>query len=299
MGFFDKLIKSLSKTRSGLGCFTGKVNADFYDELEERLILADTGTETAAKIVELSKQRLKERGITDAAFAKPEIVKIVADLMRAERELDISGSPSVILLIGVNGAGKTTSAGKLSNYYKASGKSVVLAAADTFRAAAIEQLSVWGERSGVPVVKGTEGGDGAAVIFDAVASAGARGADLVICDTAGRLHNKKNLMEELARISRVISKASPEARVETLLVIEAVTGQNALSQAAEFSKAAGVTGIILTKLDGTAKGGSVVAVKEKLGIPVRFIGIGEGIDDLSVFNPDDFAAALFGEDNGQ
>lgn len=297
MGFFDKLIKSLSKTRNGLGCFSGRVNADFYLELEERLIMADTGTETAGKIVEQTRDCLKSRQIGDAAFARPEVIRIVADLMRADRPLDISGQPSVILLIGVNGAGKTTTAGKLANYYKANGKKVVLAAADTFRAAAIEQLLVWGERSGVPVIRGNEGGDSAAVIFDAVSSATARGADLVICDTAGRLHNKKNLMEELARLSRVIGKAAPEAKVETLLVIEAVTGQNALSQAAEFSKAAGVTGIVLTKLDGTAKGGSVVAVKEKLGIPVRFIGVGEAIDDLSVFDPDDFAAALFGGDN--
>lgn len=297
MGFFDKLKKSLTKTSTRLGCFSGKVNADFYMELEERLVLADTGTETAAKIVELTRERLKKEHISDAAEAKPIVIEIVSGLMQADEPLAIDGQPSVILLIGVNGAGKTTTAGKLAGYFQSTGKRVMLAAADTFRAAAIDQLCVWGERAGVPVVKGSEGGDGAAVIFDAVSSALSRKIELVICDTAGRLHNKKNLMDELSRMSRVINKACPQAKVETLLVLDAVTGQNALNQAAEFSDAAGVTGIVLTKLDGTAKGGCVVAVKEKLGIPVRFVGVGEGIDDLSLFEPNDFAAALFGGDD--
>lgn len=294
MGFFDKLKRSLTKTSRSLGCFSGKVNAEFFEELEERLVLADTGTEVAAKVAELSRAELKKQHISDAALAKPVVTRIVADLMRADKPLCTDGKPFVLLLIGVNGAGKTTTAGKLANCFKNSGKSVLLAAADTFRAAAIDQLCIWGERSGVPVIKGAEGGDGAAVIFDAVSAAASRGTDIVICDTAGRLHNKKNLMDELACMSRVINKACPDAAVETLLVLDAVTGQNAVNQAADFSEAAGVTGIVLTKLDGTAKGGSVIAVKERLGIPVRFIGVGEGIDDLAVFSPDDFASALFG-----
>lgn len=296
MGFFDKLKRSLTKTRRGLGCFEGKVNADFFMELEERLVMADTGLDVTGLICERSKEALKSAHISDASLARPIVTEVVADLMRAEQPMALDGRPSVILLIGVNGAGKTTTAGKLARYYTENGKSVLLAAADTFRAAAIDQLCVWADRAGVPIVKGHEGGDSASVIFDAVSSAKAKGIDLVICDTAGRLHNKKNLMEELARMARVIGKACPGAPVETLLVLDAVTGQNAINQAAEFSRAAGVTGIVLTKLDGTAKGGSVIAVKEKLGIPVRFIGVGEGIDDLSVFVPDDFASALFGKE---
>ena len=218
---------------------------------------------------------------------------IVKEHMQAEKELDLSGHPAVILVIGVNGVGKTTSIAKLAHYYKDAGKTVLLAAGDTFRAAAAEQLGVWAQRAGVPMVRHQEGADPAAVVFDAVQSAAAKGIDLVICDTAGRLHNKKNLMAELAKISRAVGKACPAASVETLLVLDAITGQNAISQAQEFIDAAGATGVVLTKLDGTAKGGAAISVKEKLGLPVRFVGVGEGMDDLMPFDAGAFVDALF------
>ncbi len=293
MSFFDKIKSGLKKTLDSVA-FTfssEKLDDEFFDELEEKLILADAGFDVSVSIVEALRKRVKELLITDADQAKEQLALIVADMLRADRALDFSGKPAVILLIGVNGAGKTTTAGKLANLYRNEGHTVLLGAADTFRAAAVEQLEVWAARSGVEMISGAN--DPSAVIYDAVSSAGARGADLVICDTAGRLHTKKNLMEELSKMTRTIHKAAPEASIETLLVIDAVTGQNAINQAAQFATDAGVSGIVLTKLDGTAKGGSVIAIKEKLGIPVRYVGVGEKIEDLMEFNAEEFAKALF------
>ena len=294
MGFFEKLTAGLKKTRDTIAysLSSEKLGDEFYDELEESLILADAGVDAATAIVEELREAVKEQLVTDAARAREILKAICARRLTADRELDLSGTPAVILLIGVNGAGKTTTAGKLAAMYTRQGKKVMLAAADTFRAAAVDQLSVWAERSGVEMISGAN--DPAAVIFDTVSSARARGADIVIADTAGRLQTKKNLMDELAKMSRIIGKAAPEASVETLLVLDAITGQNAVNQAASFADSAGVSGIVLTKLDGTAKGGAVIAVKDKLGIPVRFVGVGEGIDDLDVFVPADYCEALFG-----
>ena len=275
----DKMKAGLEKTRTGfwgniLNTLTGsKIDDDLYDSLEEQLILADVGGEVAIKLVD-------------------ELRDLIADEMRPDAEMELEGHPAVILVIGVNGVGKTTSIAKLADYYTRQGRKVMLAAGDTFRAAASEQLEIWADRAGVPLVKAGEGADPAAVIFDTVKSATARGYDMVIADTAGRLHNKANLMAELSKISRSVKKASPEASLETLLVLDAITGQNAISQAKEFCKAANPTGIILTKLDGTAKGGCVVAVKQRLGLPVRFIGVGEGIDDLLPFTPEGFVEEL-------
>ncbi len=294
MGFFEKLAEGLRKTRDTIayGLSSDKLGDDFYDELEESLILADAGVESAEGIVGELRERVGRELVTDPARARELLKEICEEHLTADRGLDLSGRPAVIMLIGVNGAGKTTTAGKLAAMYVREGKRVVLAAADTFRAAASEQLEVWAERSGVEMVKGAS--DPSAVIFDAVSAARSRGADIVIADTAGRLQTKKNLMDELAKMSRIIKKASPEASVETLLVLDAVTGQNAVNQAQSFADSAGVSGIVLTKLDGTAKGGSVIAVKDRLGIPVRFVGVGEGIDDLDVFVPQDYCRALFG-----
>lgn len=294
MGFFQKLAEGLKKTRDNIayGLSSEKLDDDFYGELEERLILADAGADTAAGIVSELRGVVNERHILDAKEGVAALKGICAERLAADTPLDFSGRPAVILLIGVNGAGKTTTAGKLANLYKRQGKSVLLAAADTFRAAAADQLRVWAERAGVPFIEGKN--DPSAVIYDAVSAAKARGVDMVIADTAGRLHNKKNLMDELGKMSRTIQKASDTASVETLLVLDAVTGQNAISQAANFADSAGVSGIVLTKLDGTAKGGCVIAVKDKLGIPVRYVGVGEGIDDLDEFVPADFCEALFG-----
>ncbi|MEA5050860.1 MAG: signal recognition particle-docking protein FtsY [Oscillospiraceae bacterium] len=299
MGFFDKLSEGLRRTRESVAysLSSEKLTDDFYDELEERLILADTGAQTASALVGELRERVAKKHILDAPQALGELRALCAERLAPDRELDFSGSPAVVLLIGVNGAGKTTTAGKLANLYKKEGKSVLLAAADTFRAAAVEQLEIWAARSGVDIVTGAN--DPAAVVFDAVSRARARGVDIVIADTAGRLHTKKNLMEELSRMARTVKKAAPEASVETLLVLDAVTGQNAVNQAAAFADAAAVSGIVLTKLDGTAKGGSVISVKEKLGIPVRYIGVGEGIDDLDRFVPEEFCAALFGAEDGK
>ncbi len=294
MGFFDKLAQGLKKTRDTIayGLSSEKLGDEFYEELEESLILADTGVECAEEIVGELRDRVKKELVTDPAQARELLKGICESRLTADRELDLSGKPAVIMLIGVNGAGKTTTAGKLAAMYSREGKKAVLAAADTFRAAASDQLEVWAERSGVEMIKGAS--DPSAVIFDAVSAARSRGADIVIADTAGRLQTKKNLMDELAKMSRIIKKASPEASVETLLVLDAVTGQNAVNQAKSFADSAGVSGIVLTKLDGTAKGGSVIAVKDRLGIPVRFVGVGEGIDDLDVFVPRDYCEALFG-----
>ena len=295
----DKMKDGLEKTRTGfwgniLNTLTGsKIDDDLYDELEEQLILADVGGDVAMKLVDALRDRVQEKGLKTGEQAADALRDIIADEMRPETRKWRWHGPSrpVILVIGVNGVGKTTSIAKLADYYTRQGKKVMLAAGDTFRAAASEQLEIWAGRAGVPIVKAGEGADPAAVIFDTVKSATARGYDMVIADTAGRLHNKSNLMSELSKISRSVRKAAPEASLETLLVLDAITGQNAISQAKEFCKAADATGIILTKLDGTAKGGCVVAVKQRLGLPVRFIGVGEGIDDL-IPHPEGFVEEL-------
>ena len=299
MGFFEKLGEGLRKTRDSIfGSIAGLVNAgeitdELYDDLEEQLILADTGADVAMRLVEELRQEVRRKHLKTGADALEALKGIIREMLRADGEMQLSGRPAVVLVIGVNGGGKTTSIAKLAHLYKQQGKRVMLAAGDTFRAAAAEQLCVWAERADVPVVKHNEGADPAAVLFDAVQSAAARGYDMVICDTAGRLHNKKNLMDELSKISRVVHKACGTASVETLLVLDAITGQNAISQASQFIDAAGATGIVLTKLDGTAKGGVVLAIREDLGLPVKFIGVGEQVDDLQPFDAADFARALF------
>ena len=302
MGLFSKIGQGLKKTRDSimgsvnamLRSFT-KIDEDLFEELEEILIMADTGAATAARICEVLRGKVKERGETDPARIKDLLAETVAEMLRGGQELMIGTKPSVILVIGVNGVGKTTTIGKLAARLRGEGKKVVLGAADTFRAAAVEQLEIWAQRAGADLVKHSQGADPAAVVFDAVGAAKARQADVVICDTAGRLHNKKNLMDELAKISRVIDRELPEADKEVLLVLDATTGQNAVSQAREFQHAAGITGIVLTKLDGTARGGVVLAIREELGVPVKFVGVGEGIDDLQPFDPEDFARGLFEE----
>ena len=298
MGFFDKLKKVMSKTRDNLsgkigGVFSvfSKVAEDLMEELEETLILCDVGAPTTIEIMDRLRETIKEEKITDTALVQEKLREILTEQLTWE--LPEETFPKVILVVGVNGVGKTTSIGKIANYYKQNGKEVLLAAADTFRAAAAEQLTIWSERAGVPIVKYSEGSDPAAVVYDALDSAKHRGSDVIIVDTAGRLHNKKNLMNELAKISRVVDKEYPEAARETLIVLDATTGQNAITQAKEFSGAAKLDGIILTKLDGTAKGGVVLAIRKELGLPVRFIGVGEGMDDLQPFEAEEFAAALF------
>lgn len=303
-GFFARLKEGLDKTRKNilggvdtvLGSFT-KIDEDLFEELEEALIMADMGVQTTMDIVENLRQRVKKERATDPAVIKDMLIdEITAILQDGVEEEENLPSPTVMLVIGVNGVGKTTTIGKLSHKFKNEGKSVLLAAADTFRAAAIDQLEVWGQRAGIEVIKHEENADPAAVVFDAVHAARNRKTDLLICDTAGRLHNKKNLMEELRKISRVIEREYPVAHKETYLVLDATTGQNALQQAKVFMEVADITGIILTKLDGTAKGGIVVAIKSELKIPVRYIGVGEGIEDLQKFHAEDFAKALFGEE---
>lgn len=302
-GFFARLKAGLDKTRknilggvdSVLGSFT-KIDEDLFEELEEALIMADMGVQTTMDIVENLRQRVKRERATDPSLIKGMLIdEITAILQEDVEEAETLPSSSVMLVIGVNGVGKTTTIGKLAHNFKSEGKTVLLAAADTFRAAAIDQLEIWGERAGIPVIKHEENADPAAVVFDAVHAAKNKKTDLLICDTAGRLHNKKNLMEELRKISRVIEKEYPGAHRETYLVLDATTGQNALQQAKVFMEVADITGIILTKLDGTAKGGIVVAIKSELKIPVRYIGVGEGIQDLQKFNAAEFAKALFGE----
>lgn len=303
MGFFEKLKGGLAKTRNAISEQVNnvfkvfvKVDEEFFEELEDALILSDLGVETTDYIIGSLRDRVKTKHLTDADDVKEELKDIIAEiLVENDTDMHIENSPSVILVIGVNGVGKTTSIGKLAAHYKGMGKKVLLAAADTFRAAAIDQLDVWSKRSGCEIIKHQENSDPAAVIFDACSAAKARGADILICDTAGRLHNKKNLMAELNKIARVIEREIPNASKEVLLVLDATTGQNALSQAKLFSETADITGIILTKLDGTAKGGVVVAISKEQQIPVKFIGVGEGIDDLQEFNPQDFAKALFEE----
>jgi len=293
MSFFDKIKAGMSKTRTKLNnVFANfrKVDEDLMEELEEELILCDMGVATTETVMEELTERVKLKNIKDADEVKAELVEIIVDLVRYEERKEVF--PKVILVVGVNGVGKTTSIGKIANNYKKEGKKVLLAAGDTFRAAASDQLSIWAERAGVPIVKYGEGHDPAAVVYDALDSAKAKKMDVVIVDTAGRLHNKKNLMNELSKISRVIDKSWPEAARETLIVLDGTTGQNAIAQAKEFKQAADIDGIVLTKLDGTAKGGVVCAIKSELGLPVRYIGVGEGIDDLQPFEPEDFAKAL-------
>ncbi len=301
MGFFSKIGEGLRKTRdslmgtvnSMLHSFT-RIDEDLFEELEEILISGDVGVATAGAICERLRALVKERGETDPAAIRDLLKEIVADMLAGDGELTLATKPAVVLVIGVNGVGKTTSIGKLAAQMKADGKYVILGAADTFRAAAIEQLEIWAERAGVEIVKHAQNADPAAGVFDTVSAAKARGADVVICDTAGRLHNKKNLMDELGKIRRVIDRELPDASCEVLLVLDATTGQNAVNQAKEFREAAGITGIVLTKLDGTARGGVVLTIREELGIPVKYIGVGEGIDDLQPFDAAAFTDGLFG-----
>ena len=302
MGFFDKLKQGLAKTKAAfitplekLFSSAEKVDEDFFDELLDVLIMADVGVETSDYIVETLRAELKSKNIWEAEKARVELRRVMCETIGEYKPLEIKEGLNVILVIGVNGAGKTTSIGKLASMYKADGKKVILAAADTFRAAAIDQLGVWAERAGVQMIRQSEGADPAAVVFDAAAAARKQKADVFIVDTAGRLHNKKNLLDELAKINRVLDRELPEAHKETLIVLDATTGQNAILQTQEFGKAAGISGLVLTKLDGPAKGGFVLAIKHTLDIPVRFIGVGEGVDDLRPFNPDDFVKAMFGD----
>lgn len=300
MGFFNAISEGLKKTRQSMantmgdifGSFSG-TDAQLFEELEEALILADVGMKSASEICEALKKRVRQENESDPSQIRLLLRDIIAEMLQGEHALRLENKPAVVLMIGVNGAGKTTTTGKLAASLKAQGQSVLLAAADTFRAAAIEQLEEWAKRAGAPMIKHAEGSDPAAVIFDAIAAGKARGMDVIICDTAGRLHNKKNLMDELSKISRVISRELPDADKEVLLVVDATTGQNALNQARLFKEAAGLTGIVLTKLDGTAKGGIVIAIQNELGIPVKYIGVGEKIDDLRPFDAQAFATALF------
>ena len=290
MGFFDKIKK--------IGIFNGfsKLDDDFYDELEESLVMADMGAETTMEAVEELKQRCKRNKIKDTDGAKACMKEILAEILTVgDPRVDMSRTPAVVLFIGVNGVGKTTSIGKLAARWKGEGKRVLLCAGDTFRAAAADQLTIWSERAGVDIIKQHEGADPAAVVYDAMSAAKARKTDVVLVDTAGRLHNKQNLMNELNKISRVIDRECPDASRETLLVLDAITGQNAISQAAQFIEAAGASGIILTKLDGTAKGGIALSIRQELNVPVWYIGVGEGIDDLQPFDAKDFTKALFGK----
>jgi fused signal recognition particle receptor len=270
-----------------------KIDDDFYDELEDALITSDIGAETTMFIIDTLRANLKEKKIKEVTEGKAELIRIMEELLGEPSPLNIGTKPSVILVIGVNGAGKTTSIGKISAHLKSEGKSVLLAAADTFRAAAIDQLDVWAQRAGVPIIKQNEGADPASVVYDAIAASKKQNVDVLIVDTAGRLHNKKNLLDELSKINRVIERELPGCAKETLLVLDGVTGQNGLVQAKEFGKAAEITGLVMTKFDGTAKGGIVFAVKRELGIPVKYIGVGEGIDDLRPFVPEDFVKAIF------
>lgn len=302
MGFFSKISNGLRKTRDSLmGTVNGmlraftKIDDELFEELQEILITADVGVATADALCEQLRTLVKERGETDPAAIRGMLREIVEEMLSGDASLHLDTTPSVVLVIGVNGVGKTTTIGKLAAGLKADGKKVLLGAADTFRAAAIEQLEVWAQRADVDLVKHTANADPAAVVFDALSAAKARNMDVVICDTAGRLHNKKNLMEELAKIRRVIDRELQNASCEVLLVLDATTGQNAVNQAREFLQVAGITGIVLTKLDGTARGGVVLTVHEELNVPVKYIGVGEGIDDLQPFDAATFAEALFGE----
>ena len=300
MGLFAKIKEGLKKTRdsvvgqidSMLKSFT-KIDEELFEELEELLIMGDVGVATSEKICDELRKRVKKEGVTDPKDVHSLLESIVAEMLEGGQELDISTKPSIVLVIGVNGVGKTTTIGKLADSLRRDGKKVLLSAADTFRAAAVEQLEIWAQRSKCDIVKQKEGADPAAVVFDSIQAGKSRKADVIIVDTAGRLHNKKHLMDELAKINRIIDREMPDAAKEVLLVLDATTGQNAVNQAKEFKKAADITGIVLTKLDGTAKGGIVLSIKEELDVPVKFIGVGEQIDDLQPFDPESFARALF------
>ena len=315
MGFFDKLKNGLKKTKeSFLGKVDtilagfGKIDDDLFDELEYILISSDFGVQTTEEILDKLKAVVKEKKLTDASQIRAELQGIISDMLlkrqtintnisdmldMGQKGLDFNDVPAVITIIGVNGVGKTTSIGKIAHLYKSSGKKVLLAAGDTFRAAAIDQLSIWADRCGVDMIKQGEGADPAAVLFDACRAAKARNTDVLICDTAGRLHNKKNLMEELAKMARVVSREMPDIKHETFLVLDSTTGQNAVNQARAFSEVANITGIILTKLDGSSKGGIIVSICNELKIPVRLVGVGEGIDDMQPFSSEDYVKALF------
>ena len=300
MGFFEKIKSGLKKTKDSMirqveaviNSFT-KIDEDFFEELEETLILCDIGVQTSVKICDELRNRIKKTGEKEPAQIKTMMKDIIMEMLSGSDELNIHTKPSIILVIGVNGVGKTTTIGKLAANLKAQGKKVILVAADTFRAAAADQLQIWAERAGVELIRHAEGADPAAVVFDTISAGKARGCDVIICDTAGRLHNKKNLMDELSKISRVIDREAADCDREVLLVIDATTGQNGVNQAREFKQAAGITGIVLTKLDGTAKGGIVIAIKDELNLPVKFVGVGEQIDDLQPFVAEDFVNALF------
>lgn len=300
MNIFSKIAAGLKKTKDSMmgklealmNSFT-KIDEDFFEELEELLITCDIGVETSLEICGELRKKVKEKGLTETAQLMDELKDIITEMLGEDKGLDISSKPAVILVIGVNGAGKTTTIGKLAARYKNEGKNVLVAAADTFRAAAIDQLQVWTERAGVDIVKHAEGSDPAAVVFDAVTAAKARDVDVLICDTAGRLHNKKNLMDELKKISRIVHQQADGCSLETLLVLDSTTGQNAVNQAKLFSETADITGIVLTKLDGTAKGGIIISIHRELGIPVKLVGVGEKLDDLQDFHARDFVDALF------
>lgn len=301
MGFFDKLKNSLGKTREAFGekinnvfkVFV-KVDEEFFEELEEALIMADLSVNTVTYIIEELRDTVKRNHISEADGVKEQLKNIIADILtKNDCSMKLNTKPSVVLVIGVNGVGKTTSIGKIASYYKSQGRRVLLAAADTFRAAAIDQIDVWAKRCGCDIIKNHENSDPAAVVFDACRAAVSRGADIIICDTAGRLHNKANLMAELSKINRVIERELPDADKEILIVLDASTGQNALNQAKLFGETADITGIVLTKLDGTAKGGVVVSIAKEQNIPVKFVGVGEGIGDIQEFIAEDFAKALF------
>ena len=302
MGLLGKIKEGLKKTRDSisngvngiLNSFT-KIDDELFEELEETLVMADVGVTTSTEICDRLRKKIKETGVTDPKEIKGMMKEIIAEMLGDNEGLKLDTKPSVILVIGVNGVGKTTSIGKIAAKLQSEDKKVVLGAADTFRAAAIDQLGIWADRAGVSMVKSVEGTDPASVVFDTIASAKSKGADVIICDTAGRLHNKKNLMDELAKINRVIARELPDSSVETLLVLDAATGQNAVNQAREFKNAADITGIVLTKLDGTAKGGIIIAISNELNIPVKFVGVGEGIDDLQPFDAAEFADGIFEE----
>ncbi len=303
MGFFDKIKQGLAKTKKNMSIqmnnvfssFTGE-NEEFFDELEEALILADAGVETSVEAVEALRRLVKERGLRGGEGVKAAFSEVLTDILEVgDRGLKLDSHPAVILMVGVNGVGKTTTIGKLSAKFKENGKKVLMVAGDTFRAAAAEQLGIWADRTGADLVRHEEGSDPAAVVFDGIAAAKARGADVIIIDTAGRLHNKKNLMNELNKITRIITRELPEADMETLLVLDATTGQNGLIQAKQFKETANISGIVLTKLDGTAKGGIVFAIAGELQLPVKYIGVGEGVDDLMPFEPHGFTEELLAQ----
>lgn len=300
MGFFKKIKEGLKKTRDSISQKIDnivkvfrKIDEEFFEELEEILITSDIGIQTSQKICDQLRDEVKKVGEKDPEKIKEMLAKIIEELLSGDNKLNLETKPSIILVVGVNGVGKTTTIGKLAHTLKKQGKNVILAAGDTFRAAASEQLDIWAKRVECPIIKQAEGADPAAVIFDSISSAKAHGADVVICDTAGRLHNKQNLMRELEKINRIIDRELPNASKEVLLVLDASTGQNGLNQAIEFKKILELTGIVLTKLDGTARGGIILAIKEQLGLPVKFIGIGEDIESLREFNSEEFSKAIF------